>query len=317
MSKPILRDPLQEDPPVASEARQDHLPSADRRPADVEMSRVLRTAPLRMASDPSSGVITHWIHEPLHDVVAPMADHVLMAFPTGVTRFERRAGKSIVTGTVRPGLVTVIPAGSSSRWDIHEPLNVIQLYLPPTTLERIAREAGMAAPGELLERTAHSDPVTSRLLMSAADVLEGNAALDTLFRHQLTDLLATRLLAAHIGAPTTFQPVMGGLSPKVLLRAIERLRSDSDADVSLAALASDAGLSRFHFCRAFKESTGLSPHAWLRQHRLEQAMNMLRDTDASVVTVAAALGYASQTAFAAAFRKLTGETPSDWRRRVR
>ena len=64
-----------------------------------------------------------------------------------------------------------------------------------------------------------------------------------------------------------------------LRRAIERLRSDSDADVSLAALASDAGLSRFHFCRAFKESTGLSPHAWLRQHRLEQAMNMLRDTD--------------------------------------
>jgi AraC family transcriptional regulator len=110
---------------------------------------------------------------------------------------------------------------------------------------------------------------------------------------------------------------MGGLSPKVLLRAIERLRSDSDEDVSLAALASDAGLSRFHFCRAFKESTGLSPHAWLRQHRLEQAMQMMRDTDASVVSVAAALGYASQTAFAAAFRKLTGKTPSEWRRHAR
>jgi AraC family transcriptional regulator len=103
----------------------------------------------------------------------------------------------------------------------------------------------------------------------------------------------------------------------VLRRAIERLRSDGEADVSLAALASDAGLSRFHFCRAFKESTGLSPHAWLRQYQLEQAMNMLRDTDASVASIAAALGYASQTAFAAAFRKLTGETPSDWRRRVR
>ena len=46
-------------------------------------------------------------------------------------------------------------------------------------------------------------------------------------------------------------------------------------------------------------------------------MNMLRDTDDSVVSVAAALGYSSQTAFAAAFRKLTGETPSDWRRRMR
>jgi AraC family transcriptional regulator len=95
------------------------------------------------------------------------------------------------------------------------------------------------------------------------------------------------------------------------------LRSDSDTDVSLAALALDAGLSRFHFCRAFKESTGLSPHAWLRQHRLEQAMNMLRDTEAPIALVAAELGYSSQTAFAAAFRRLTGETPSDWRRRMR
>jgi AraC family transcriptional regulator len=110
---------------------------------------------------------------------------------------------------------------------------------------------------------------------------------------------------------------MGGLSPKVLSRAIERLRPDSDADVSLAALAADAGLSRFHFCRSFKESTGLSPHAWLRQHQLERAQGMLRDTDDSIVSVAAALGYSSHTAFAAAFRKLTGETPSSWRRRVR
>ena len=137
------------------------------------------------------------------------------------------------------------------------------------------------------------------------------------FGQQMTDLLATRLLVAHAGSPVAIQPVIGGLSPTVLRRAIERLRSDSDTDVSLGALASDAGLSRFHFCRAFKESTGLSPHAWLRQHQLEQAMNMLRDTDDSIVSIAVALGYSSQTAFAAAFRKLTGATPSDWRRRMR
>ena len=65
------------------------------------------------------------------------------------------------------------------------------------------------------------------------------------------------------------------------------------------------------------ESAGLSPHAWLRQYRLEQAMNMLRDTDTTIALVAAELGYASQTAFAAAFRRSTGETPSDWRQRVR
>jgi AraC family transcriptional regulator len=144
-----------------------------------------------------------------------------------------------------------------------------------------------------------------------------NEALDTLFRQLPSDFLTSPLLATHAGAPTTFQPFVRGLSPQALSRAIERLRSDSDADVSLAALASDAGLSRVHFCRAFKESTGLSPHNWLRRYRLEQAMSMLRDLNNSVAMVAGALGYASQTAFAAAFRQVTGETPTDWRRRIR
>jgi AraC family transcriptional regulator len=316
MNKPILHDPLAA-LLAAPDARLSDSRVAGRRPADVEMARILKTAPLQMASDPFNGGIAHWKHGALHDVVEPMTDHVIMTYPTGVQRLERRAGKSVAIGTARSGVVTIIPAGSSARWDIPGPVDVIQLYLPHTTLERVAHEADAPIPGGLLERTGHSDPVTSGLLMSAADVLEGNAVLDALFRQRLMDLLATRILAAHTGVPTSFEPTMGGLAPHALRRAIERLRSDSDADVSLAALASDAGLSRFHFCRAFKESTGLSPHAWLRQHRLEQAMNMLRDTDTSIVSVAAQLGYASQTAFTAAFKKLTGETPSDWRRRTR
>src|ERR1700756_3815737 len=316
MSKASLRESSSEIPTV-SQARRDVAPASDRPAADVEMARVLGTTPFRMALDPTGAGIAHWKHEPLHDVVEPMTHHVIMAYNGTVQRMERRSGRSAATGTFRPGVVIIIPEGSSSRWDIPKPVDVVQLYLPHETLQRVAGEVDTAKPIDLLERTAHPDPVTSRLLLSAADVLEGNEALDTLFRQQLTDLLATRLLAAHTGAPTTIRPVRGGLAPKALLRAIERLRSDSDADVSLSTLASDAGLSRFHFCRAFKESTGLSPHAWLRQSRLELAMNMLRDTDESIVSIAAALGYGSQTAFAAAFKKLTGETPTNWRRRVR
>ena len=316
MSKPISCNSSQEHSPSAAGGQELNLSVAKRPHADVEMKRVLKTAPLHMASDPSGGVITFWKHDPLHDVVRPMADHVIMTFPGEPVRFERRDGKAFANGMTRPGTVTVIPAGSTSRWDIYQPLSVLQLYIPQTTINRVADEAGTSPPGDLVERTAHPDAITSRLLLSAADVLEGGAALDALFRHQLTDLLATRLLAAHAGSPATFRPIMGGLSPKVLGRAIERLRSDNATDVSLGAMAAEAGLSRFHFCRAFKESTGLSPHAWLRQHQLEQAMKMLRETDDSIALIAAALGYSSQTAFAAAFRKLTGESPSDWRRRV-
>jgi AraC family transcriptional regulator len=300
--------------PPASGAQAEDATAAEHRSANEAMSRILNMQPIRIAMDPAGGAITQWRHDAVHDVLEPMSEHVVTTYTGTPQRMERRTGRSLATGTARSGIVAIIPAGSSARWDIFGPVNVVQLYLPQSTLDRVAGEAGIAAPVELLERTGHPDPITSRLLQSAADVLEGNGALDVLFRQQMMELLATRLVVAHAGSQTQAAPVVGGLAPKVLQRTIERLRSDSDTDVSLAALAADAGLSRFHLCRAFKESTGLSPHAWLRQHRLDQAMTMLRDTDDSVASIAAALGYSSQTAFAAAFRKLTNETPSDWRR---
>ena len=317
MSTPCLCDPAQNssDQPNALPRTSEGGPATTLRRPVNEMARVLKTAPVHIAPDLSGGAIAQWSHDAFHETVEPMTDHVIMTYVGTVQRLERRIGNSIISGTARDGAVSIIPAGSTSRWDIFQPMNIIQLYLPHATLARVAFEANIASPSDLLERTAHPDLVTSRLLVSAADVVEDNDALDRLFRQQLSDLLATRVLSAHAGVAPAYQPALGGLSPAVLNRAIERLRSDCDADVSLAALASDAGLSRFHFCRAFKESTGLSPHNWLRRYRLEQAMSMLRDPTNSIAMVAASLGYNSQTAFAAAFRKLTGETPTGWRKR--
>jgi AraC family transcriptional regulator len=68
MSKPI-HDPLRQSLPIDPAAGERELPIADRRPADVEMARVLKTAPLRVALDPSGGAIAHWKHGALHDVV--------------------------------------------------------------------------------------------------------------------------------------------------------------------------------------------------------------------------------------------------------
>ena len=89
MSKPLLRE-ISQNQPDTSQAQQRNLPIGECPHADAEMTRVLKMAPLRMASDPSSGAITFWRHYPLHDVVKPMADHVIMAFPAEPVRFERR-----------------------------------------------------------------------------------------------------------------------------------------------------------------------------------------------------------------------------------
>jgi hypothetical protein len=111
------------------------------------MARVLKTTPLRMASDPSSGAIAHWKHGALHDVVEPMTEHVVMTYTDSVQRLERRSGRSAAIGTARPGVVTIIPAGSSARWDIYRPMNVVQLYLPQAvaTAGIEAENAGFAS----------------------------------------------------------------------------------------------------------------------------------------------------------------------------
>ncbi|GEN23233.1 hypothetical protein HCU01_11820 [Halomonas cupida] len=58
---------------------------------------------------------------------------------------------------------------------------------------------------------------------------------------------------------------------------------------------------------------GVPPHAWLRQRRLDRAKSMLRDTKMGIATIAEELGYGSHTAFTAAFKRMTGTSPSRWR----
>ncbi|MGY3106811.1 hypothetical protein ACVWW7_003438 [Bradyrhizobium sp. LM6.9] len=189
-SSALMRNPPHKSLPPAPDVQPDLQPdlqpddnsARERRAANLEMARVLKTQPLRMASDSQSGAIAYWKHEALHDIVEPMADHVIMAYPAGSQALERRTGKTVAIATARAGVVTIIPAGSTSRWDIHRPLHVVQLYLPQRTLLRIADEANTASPDDLLERTGHPDAITSRLLLSAADSLEGSATLDTLLQ---------------------------------------------------------------------------------------------------------------------------------------
>jgi AraC family transcriptional regulator len=84
-------------------------------------------------------------------------------------------------------------------------------------------------------------------------------------------------------------------------------------DISVSDLASVAGLSKFHFCRSFKESLGEPPHRYHISRRLERATLLLQDRTLSVPEVAAAVGYGSSSQFSAAFTKRFGRSPRRFR----
>lgn len=73
-------------------------------------------------------------------------------------------------------------------------------------------------------------------------------------------------------------------------------------------------MSPTHFSRAFKQSMGVPPFAWLLGRRIERAKDLLADPRVPLADVALAVGFAAQPQFTTAFRRVTGTTPGAWRR---
>jgi AraC family transcriptional regulator len=97
-------------------------------------------------------------------------------------------------------------------------------------------------------------------------------------------------------------------------RVITHLCTHLDESPDLAALASLAGMSPYHFHRVFRGMAGETPLELLRRLRLERAATALRDTDAPVTQLAFSAGFETHEAFTRAFRAEFGVPPSGFRR---
>ena len=84
--------------------------------------------------------------------------------------------------------------------------------------------------------------------------------------------------------------------------------------IELGELAALTGLSQSHFSRSFKAATGLPPYRWHLNARIERAQRQLLETEATLVQVALATGFADQAHMTRVFRKVIGMTPSQWKR---
>jgi len=82
-------------------------------------------------------------------------------------------------------------------------------------------------------------------------------------------------------------------------------------------MAGQVNLSPYHFSRAFRQSFGMPPHRFHLSQRVERAKCMLADASLSVTEIGMRLGFSESSAFTATFRKLTGRTPTDFRRSLK
>ncbi len=103
-----------------------------------------------------------------------------------------------------------------------------------------------------------------------------------------------------------------GREPQAVGRAKELLRSQLADPPSLEELAASVNLSAFHFARVFRRATGLPPHAWVKQRRIEQARALLQ-AGCAPLSVAMQLGFSDQSHLTRQFKQAYGVGPGEYR----
>jgi AraC family transcriptional regulator len=122
------------------------------------------------------------------------------------------------------------------------------------------------------------------------------------------------LFLARLNDNAAREPNQSRLAHWQLRKVTDFIRAHLAETLELSELAAISGLSSSHFGRAFKGSTGLPPHRWQLNLRVEQACAMLADATASLADVACAMGFADQSHFTRVFSRIVGITPGAWRR---
>ena len=129
------------------------------------------------------------------------------------------------------------------------------------------------------------------------------------FQTGFLEMLAL-LVERHADPPVA--PGKAAQAPKAVQRVKAMMADDPQARLSIDDLAATAGLSPYHFIRVFRQTVGLTPHAYLVQLRVETAKRLL-GRGQSVVAAALAAGFADQSHLTRHFRRLLGITPGQYR----
>ena len=182
-------------------------------------------------------------------------------------------------------------------------------YLPVDFVQSVADEvAGRAQPMPWFSADVIRDADLAHRVQIAHRAMEAN--LDPLgAEHALLDAVST-LLARHAGQRPPVQRMRQDTTRVNTMKA--RLTDDLTEQLSLAELAQTVGLSTFHAARLFTRETGLAPHAWRNQMRVNRALDALR-AGVPVTDVAAASGFTDQSHFTRHFKKTFGVSPGRWR----
>jgi AraC family transcriptional regulator len=160
------------------------------------------------------------------------------------------------------------------------------------------------------------DPAIHRTAMAIAQEAANGGVGSELLVDSLTTQLSVAILRNH--ANVIFREPDGSACLSFRQEHLVRdyVQSNLHDRLTLEDLAATAGLSKFHFARRFRASTGTTPHEFVLRQRVDRARRLLQRTSIPLPEVAQTCGFADQSHMNRVVRKRLGATPGEVRRRT-
>jgi AraC family transcriptional regulator len=241
--------------------------------------------------------------------------HSLLLTERGRTARTRVSaeGRVVYDGGDRAGVLSVVPAGVEREASYRDAEIVYAaLWFDPALEADLlgAAHAGAALPLQINAR----EPVVASLLADLSACTARGDDPGTLYVEHLVGLAWARMArSARVRSTRRAAP----LDARSLARVEEYVRTHLSADLSVTELARALELAPDTFARKLKAATGLAPHAFVLERRVERAMQLLAATHSGIAAIAHEVGFSSQSHLTEVFRRRRGTTPQAYRRAFR
>jgi AraC family transcriptional regulator len=243
----------------------------------------------------------------------PGLDHHLICYcPSGSSRLVQSRGGKVHEAVISSGMSYLMPAGYDSNWEGDSGLSA-RLRIPVSLVAAAAEQVGERSTSRVEIRSVFEarDPVVERLALTLLGEMD-------LQPHPvqvlIVDAVSTALAAHVLRRYNAFEANETCRPPSLGRKELEQLTAfvedNLDRPISLAELAAVVNVSRFHFTRLFKRSTGSTAISFVEKRRIRRAQALIAETDLPLAEIALATGFADQSHFTRRFHRHVGCTPA-------